>query len=103
MTGTEAYTPFVAIVAMALATYLTRVSGFWLMAHVPMTRRVRHTLEALPGAIVAATVLPLVARGGLAAVLAIIAVVVAMMLRRNEFLAVFVGIAVAAGVRALGY
>jgi uncharacterized membrane protein len=103
MTGTDGYAPFVAILAMTAATYLTRVSGFWLMAHVPMTRRVRHTLEALPGAIVVATVLPLVARGGIAAVLAIIAVVIAMILRRNEFLAVFVGIAVAAAVRALGY
>ena len=103
MSGTDAYTPFVAILAMALATYLTRVSGFWLMAHVPMTRRVRHTLASVTGAIVAATVLPLVARGGLAAMLAIVTVVIAMILRRNEFLAVFVGMAVAAGVRALGY
>ena|SRR5687768_8092667 len=102
MTGPEGYAPFVAILAMAAATYLIRASGFWLMAHVPMTRRVRHTLEALPGAILAATVLPLVARGGTAAALGIAVVVIVMILRRNEFLAVFIGIAVAALARAAG-
>ena len=53
------------ILAMALATYFTRVAGFWLMAHVPMTVRVRRMLETLPGAIVVATIVPLVARAGL--------------------------------------
>ncbi|MCL4802523.1 MAG: AzlD domain-containing protein [Xanthobacteraceae bacterium] len=102
MTATEGYAPVVAIFAMAGATYLVRVAGFWLMAHVPMTRRVRHTLEALPGAILAATVVPLVARGGASAALAIAVVVVSMILRRNEFLAVFLGMAAAAAARAAG-
>jgi uncharacterized membrane protein len=102
MTATEGYAPIVAILAMAAATYFIRASGFWLMAHVPMTRRVRHTLEALPGAILAATVLPLAVRGGAAAALGIAVVLVVMILRRNEFLAVFVGIAVAAAARAAG-
>ena len=30
-----------AILAMAVATYLTRTSGFWLMGHIPLTARVR--------------------------------------------------------------
>ena len=51
------------IVAMALATYFTRVAGFWLMGHVPMTLRVRRMLETLPGAIVVATIVPLAAQG----------------------------------------
>ena len=45
------YGPIAGILAMALATYFTRVAGFWLMAHVPMTVRVRRMLETLPGAI----------------------------------------------------
>jgi len=48
------YGPIAGILAMALATYFTRVAGFWLMAHVPMTARVRRMLETLPGAIVVA-------------------------------------------------
>jgi uncharacterized membrane protein len=90
-----------AFLGMAAATYLMRAGGFYLMGHVPLTPRVRRMLEALPGSIVAATVLPLVANSG-AAMLAVLAVGAAMIMRRNEFLAVAVGMAVAAGLRAIG-
>ena len=49
-----------AILAMALATYAMRAGGFWLMGHVPPSPRLRRMLEALPGSVVAATVLPIV-------------------------------------------
>ena len=52
-----AHGPFIAILAMAAATYFARISGYWLMGHIPLTRRVRRCLEVLPGAIMAATVL----------------------------------------------
>lgn len=91
-----------AILAMAAATYLMRAGGFWLMAHVPLTPRVRRMLEALPGSIVAATVVPLVARAGTAALIAIVAASAVMILRRNEFLAVAVGVGLAALLRAGG-
>lgn len=91
-----------AIAAMAGATYLTRASGFWLMAHVPLTARLRRMLEALPGAVVAATVLPIVMRSGMPAALAVAAALAAMIVRRNEFLAIAVGCAAAAAARAAG-
>jgi uncharacterized membrane protein len=91
-----------AIVAMAGATYVTRISGFWLMAHVPLTARLRRMLEALPGAVVAATVLPIVMKTGLPAALAVGAALAAMIMRRNEFLAIAVGIGAAAAARAAG-
>jgi len=91
-----------AIVAMACATYLTRISGFWLMAHVPLTARLRRMLEALPGAVVAATVLPIVMRTGMPAALAVSAALVAMIARRNEFLAIALGCIAAAAARAAG-
>ena len=70
MTPTEAGTgwgPLAAIAAMAAATYLMRAGGFWLMTHVPLTPRVRRMLAALPGSVIAATVFPIVAIGGLVA------------------------------------
>jgi len=91
-----------AILAMAGATYLTRISGFWLMAHVPLTARLRRMLEALPGAAIAAAVLPIVAKSGLPAALAVAAAVAVMLLRRNEFLAMGAGLAVAAAARVMG-
>jgi uncharacterized membrane protein len=39
---------WMAILAMALVTYAIRSGGFWLMGYVPLTRRVRSILNALP-------------------------------------------------------
>ena len=92
-----------AIVAMAAVTYLMRIGGFWLMGHVPLTPRLRRMLEALPGSVVAATVLPIVVKLGLPAALGIAAVLLVMMRFRKEFLAIATGIGVAALVRAGGF
>jgi uncharacterized membrane protein len=91
-----------AICGMAAATQIMRLGGFWLMGHVPITPRVRRMLEALPGSVVTALVLPIIVKTGAAAFLAIAAVIVSMVLRRNEFLAVAVGVAVATLCRAYG-
>jgi Branched-chain amino acid transport protein (AzlD). len=72
-----------------------------MMAHVPVTPRVRRMLDALPGSIVAATVLPIVVRSGPAAGLAVAAAALVMILRGNSFLAVAVGVFTAALLRAL--
>jgi uncharacterized membrane protein len=90
-----------AILAMGAVTYAMRAGGFWLMAHVPLTARVRRMLDALPGSVVVATVLPLVVREGVPAALAIAAAGAAMLIRRNDFLAVVAGMAAAAAARAL--
>jgi uncharacterized membrane protein len=96
------YGPLVGIMAMALATYLTRVAGFWLMGHVPMTLRVRRMLEALPGAIVVATIVPLMARAGVPGLVGIAVTFASMLTRRNELLAVVFGMGSVALVRAYG-
>ena len=97
-----AHGPLIAILAMAAATYLTRISGFWLMGHIPLTPRVRRSLEILPGAIMASAVVPIVAKIGAAALAAVIVAMVSMILRRNEFIAVGFALAAAALVRAYG-
>ncbi len=89
-----------AILAMGAVTYGMRAGGFWLMGHVPLTPRVRRMLEALPGTVVVATVLPLAVREGVPAMLAVAAAIGAMLIRRNDFLAVIAGMAVAALARA---
>jgi uncharacterized membrane protein len=98
----DLYGPFAGIVAMALATYLTRFAGFWLMGHVPVTLRVRRMLETLPGAIVVATVAPLVAKAGTPGLIGIGVTLASMFLRRNEFLAVALGLASVSLARAFG-
>lgn len=93
---------YIAILAMAVATYLCRISGVVLMGFIPLTPRVRRGLAALPGSIIFATVLPLVDRLGLAAGLALGAAVLSMVLRRSELLALLVGMATVSLARALG-
>jgi uncharacterized membrane protein len=92
-----------AIAAMALATYVMRAGGFWMMQHVPPSGRMRKMLEALPGSVIVATVLPIVVRDGLTAMLAIGVAVIVMLLVRRDILAVIAGMVVAASVRSLGF
>ena len=97
-----AHGPFIAILAMAAATYLTRISGYWLMGHIPMTRRVRRSLEVLPGAIMAATVVPIVAKVGPAAFIAVAVALASMIVKRNEFIAAGLALAAVSLARAYG-
>src|SRR3954471_23634343 len=96
------HSPLAGIAAMALATYFTRVIGFWLMGHVPMTLRTRRMLETLPGAIVVATIMPLMLRAGVPGVIGIGATLAGMFMRRNEFLAVALGMGSVSFARAFG-
>jgi uncharacterized membrane protein len=92
----------VAIAAMAVATYLCRISGYFMMSLIPLTPALKRALAALPGSIVAATVLPTIERLGLAAGIALGAALVVMLVRRNEILALVVGLSAAVAARALG-
>jgi uncharacterized membrane protein len=102
MNDALAHGPLIAILAMAAATLTTRFAGYWLMGHIPMTRRVRRCLEILPGAIMAATIVPIVAKVGTAALIAVIVAAVSMIVKRNEFLAVGLALAAVSLVRAYG-
>jgi len=103
MSGLESMgASLLALLAMGVSTFLMRAGGYWLMAHVPLTPRVRRMLEALPGALVVAIVLPIAVKIGVTAFLAIAAAAVMMVLRHNGFLAVVSGLIVAALARSLG-
>lgn len=91
-----------AIAAMMIATYLCRVSGVVLMSRVTITPRVERALRALPGSIVVATVLPLTLDGGIPALAALAAAVIAMSLLRFELVALLAGLAVASVLRGAG-
>ncbi len=100
MTDVVPFGALVAITAMSFATILTRLSGHWMMGRVTLTPRIRRMLEALPGSVVAALVVPVMVKEGLPATLAMIAVGALMIWRRNEFVALACGIAIAAVLRA---
>ena len=88
------------IAAMTFVVYFTRASGFWLIGRFTIGPRLRKMLDALPGAIIAATITPLLVHGGVSAVAAVAAALFAVVTIRNDFAAVVAGVAVAALVRA---
>jgi uncharacterized membrane protein len=90
---------WIAIAAMAMVTYVIRAGGFWLMAYVPLMQRVRSVLNALPGSVIAAIIVPLAVRGGTAATSAVVTALVVMAFRRNDLLAVICGMGAAVLVR----
>ena len=90
------------LAVMTLVVYATRAGGFLLIGRVTIGPRLRKILEAMPGAVIAATVSPILVHGGVSALLAVIAAAVAMLAVRNDFAAVVAGVAVAAAARAAG-
>jgi uncharacterized membrane protein len=106
MTALEAFIagpagPSLAILGMALATYLCRISGVLLMSRVRLTARVERALRALPGAIIVATALPIGAQSDLAGMAGLAVGVAVMALVRIELVALFAGLATVALGRAL--
>ena len=93
---------FALIAAMALVVYATRVGGFWLIGRVRIGRRLERMLQAMPGAVIAATVAPILLTGGVTAWLAVIAAAATMIAIRNDFTAVLAGVAIAALARGAG-
>ena len=61
-----------AILAMALATYATRVAGLWIANRVPRSGRAAAALEALPAAVLTAVIAPMALTTGPAETLAAI-------------------------------
>ena len=91
-----------AVFGMVAVTYSLRAGGYWLMGRLPITPRVRRGLEALPGAIIVSTILPIVLQGGLAVVLCLVVAIAAQIQLRKEYVAVFCAVLAAAALRAAG-
>jgi uncharacterized membrane protein len=99
----ESFGVLAAILVMAVATYAMRAGGFWLMALMPRSPRLRRMIEALPGSVVMAAVLPFIVREGAIAALAIAVAGAVVVATRKDLLAVLAGMAVAAVARAAGW
>jgi uncharacterized membrane protein len=93
---------FVTLGLMMIVVYVTRIGGYWLIGRLVIGPRLRRMLNALPGAIIAATVAPALVQGGLRAVLALSATALVMIVVRKDFPAVLAGVAVAAAAFAYG-
>jgi uncharacterized membrane protein len=95
---------FIAILAaMAAAVTVCRIGGYWLIGRFTIGARMRKILNALPGAVIASTIAPILFTGGVSAWVALLAAALTMIAARNDFAALAAGVAVAAGARAAGF
>lgn len=91
-----------AIAAMTAVTLSLRLGGYFLMSYVTVTPRIRRMLDALPGSVIAAAVLPVAVQGGIVAITAVALAMLAMYFSRSDIVAIVVGVGVAALLRAAG-
>jgi len=94
---------FLALCSMALASYLCRVGGVWLMDHLPPSPPLKRALQALPGSIILATVLPLGMKGGVSALCGLAAALLIMILTRKDLAALSCGMIVVIALRQWGF
>lgn len=92
---------WLAILAMAFVTWLTRIGGFWLMRLVPEGGAVRRGLDHLPGSLVVAILAPIALQGGWAPTVAILAAVLIGRTGASAMIAVFGSVGMVAAIRLL--
>ncbi len=84
---------FFAILGMALATYATRVSGFYLIRGLNVSGRLKAALDALPPAILMAVIAPTILATGIAETLAAAITAAGAFMRLPLALTIIVGVA----------
>jgi len=95
---------FIAVLAaMTAAVIVCRLGGYWLLGRFTIGVRLRKILSALPGAVIASTIAPILFTGGVSALAALVTAALTMFFVRNDFAALVAGVAVAAGARAAGF
>lgn len=90
-----------AILAMAVATWLTRISGYWLMGLVPEGGFMRRSLNHLPGALVISILSPIVLEGGWGPAVAIVVAVAILRAGATATFAMFGAMGAVAAIRLL--
>lgn len=91
----------IAILVMAAAAYLCRISGFFLMRYVTITPRLRTALQALPMSLVMSVIAVGAVKGGLPEWLGLATAGAIMTYLHSEFLAILLAVAVVALTRAV--
>jgi len=93
---------FLAILAMALATILTRVSGVFLLRYLTIGEQTREALDAIPPAVLMAVIAPTALATGLAETIAC-AITALAALRLPLLACIAIGVAMVAMLRAVGF
>lgn len=89
----------VAILGMAVVTYVTRAGGFWLMGHITITPRIERFLRHTASGVLIAIVTAAAMNGDTAMWIGLGAVLALMLLLRRPMTAILIGTALAAALR----
>lgn len=93
---------FIAIAAMAIASYACRLAGYLLMGYVPVTGRVQAALKAIPLGVMIGIVTPSVVSGRLPELVGLAVVFGVMKLTGKDVVAAIAGAAAVGICRWLG-
>ncbi|MBE7369231.1 AzlD family protein [Ramlibacter pallidus] len=80
-----------AILAMAVASFACRVTGYFLMGYVPITPRVQGALKAIPLGVMIGIVMPSVLAGKVPEMVGLVVVFAAMKLTGKDVVAALAG------------
>ena len=94
-------TAFAAIIGMALATYVTRVAGLFLMRGVAVKGRLKAALDALPPAILMAVIAPTILITGNAERIAAVLTAISAVFRLPLIITILVGVVSVVALRRL--
>lgn len=89
-------TALLAILVMALVTYITRAGGVMVMSQVPIGPKVERFINAMAGSVLVAVILPLAVQGDWGARFALVATLVVMLTTHKPLLAITAGMTTAA-------
>lgn len=87
---------------LAVLTFLCRIGGFAAMHYIPFTPPVRRGLEALPGSVMAAVIVPGILGSGLPGLIGVVTALITMATIKKDLFAMVFGCAAVALCRALG-
>lgn len=90
-----------AILGMGAVTYLTRVSGFWLLGRVTPTKRVEAWMQAIPGAVLISLIAPALLASGMVGFIAAAATVLIAARTHKLLPALLAGVVIVAAARLL--
>jgi uncharacterized membrane protein len=82
----------VTIVCMGLATYVTRIGGFWLVKRLPPSPRVAAWMRNIPGAVLISLIAPTAFSSGVAETLAMLVTVLVALRTKQVLVAMLAGV-----------
>ncbi|MCD8554853.1 AzlD domain-containing protein [Seleniivibrio sp.] len=85
-------TSFLTILGMGIATYITRVLGFYIAGKVKLTPRFRYALQSIPIAILVSIVAPTIIKGSIPEILSAMVVIGTAITGRGLLFCLAVGI-----------